>query len=182
MELSWSEPKQAIRKVFRQDLHKVVLFLFVICLFTFLAVWGINVVLKPIIPKLPWISDNWVDPDPPPLVTAFICAGFAAVLIAILMVFQYVIAPSESICLGEHSITTQCIFVGKEEHDYDRIRDVRILPYEKLPQMQVIQFASPGGKKIITGYRFLIPQSVAAEDIVALFTRHGVPVEHLTKG
>jgi hypothetical protein len=81
------------RRYGRFELLRPWFWIAVVCVYvvTFLLVTALMFVLGWIVPHLPWISKPYVNPDPPPLVTAFYCAnfvlGFIMVVVPILFIF-----------------------------------------------------------------------------------------------
>ncbi len=50
---------------------------------TYVLVAGLMFILNLVVPHLPWISKPYVNPDPPPLITAFYCANLVPVLLVL---------------------------------------------------------------------------------------------------
>lgn len=82
-----------LRRYGRGQLLRLGFWIAVACVYaiSFLLVAVLMFVLGWIVPHLPWIPKPYVNPDPPPLVTAFYCAnfvlGFIAVVVPILFIF-----------------------------------------------------------------------------------------------
>lgn len=60
---------------------------------TYALVWLIEKSLLPILPHLPWIAKDWVNPDPPPHIVAFYCANLVAGFLFGAGVLLYIFCP-----------------------------------------------------------------------------------------
>ena len=87
------ERRKAWRAQARLDLRRPWFWCFMGCLYvaTFLGVAALMFILDLVVPHLPWISKPYVDPDPPPLITAFYCANLIPAMLVIAIPVLYII-------------------------------------------------------------------------------------------
>lgn len=88
-----------LRRYGRFELLRPRFWICVVCVYVavFLIVAALMFVLSWLAPHLPWIPQPYINPDPPPLVTAFYCANFMLGFIAFLVVILFVFGPRRQV-------------------------------------------------------------------------------------
>jgi hypothetical protein len=178
MVVTWKVPKEPERAHLRSA--KALGCFLGLSAVTFVLVVIVKSGLDLIVPHLPWIPDDYQDPDPPLLTLAAHCTALVAALTSVAWLLFYVKVPSATVTIDEEGVL---IRFGRKDtrYSYSSIGRATVSRDVLKPEYRVLALLVPvGGSGQLEHWdKYFVAKEVDVETMVRLLESNGITVEHL---